>query len=386
MEDFFYLDEMLQDEEIMIRDTARKYVGNLPKKLFEEANENAYFPKEVISDIAALGFLGMTLPASYGGSESNSVSYGLVCQELEKADSALRSFVSVQNSLCMYPIFRYGTDEQRSQYLQRMALGDIIGCFGLTESDAGSDPSQMKTVAQKIKGGWRLNGSKTWITNAPFADIAIVWATTTEGIRGFLVEKNFPGFHVKEIHHKFSLRASATGELIFDDCFVPDENFLPGTKKGLGAALSCLNQARYGIAWGAIGAAMSCYETALDYTLTRRQFDKLIANYQLVQKDLGDMFIEIIKAQCLNLRLGRLKDQNKASPVMISMAKMNSCREALNIARMARNLLGASGISLEYPIIRHMVNLESVYTYEGTDNIHHLILGKYLTGIDAFSS
>ena len=386
MEDFLLLDNLLHDEERMVRDTVKRFVENIPPHLFIEANDSAFFPKELIPEVAQLGILGMTLPEEFGGSEANYVSYGLACQELEHADSALRSFVSVQSSLCIYPIFKYGTEEQKQRFLRKMAAGEIIGCFGLTEPDAGSDPGSMKTQAVKVSGGWTLNGTKMWITNAPFADIAIVWAKTEQGIRGFIVERDTPGFKTREIKKKFSLRASATGELILEDCFVPDQNLLIGTEKGLGTALSCLTQARYGIAWGAMGAAMSCFDTALEFTLTRKQFKKPLAAKQLVQKDLVDMFSEIIKAQCLNLQLGRLKDQGHATPQMVSLAKMNSCREALKIARKARNLLGASGISLEYPVIRHMVNLESVYTYEGTDNIHHLIVGKHLTGIEAFDS
>ncbi|MBA2655170.1 MAG: acyl-CoA dehydrogenase family protein [Gammaproteobacteria bacterium] len=385
MEDFLLLDNLLHEEEKLIRDSVGRFVNSLPSNLFIDANDSGYFPKELIPEIAKLGILGMTLPEEYGGSQTNYVSYGLACQELERADSALRSFVSVQSSLCMYPIFRYGTTEQKQRFLARMAKGELIGCFGLTEPDSGSDPGSMQSVAQKVSGGWKLNGTKMWITNAPFADIAIVWAKTDQGIRGFIVERDFPGFKTEEIKKKFSLRASSTGEIILEDCFIPDENFLEGTDKGLGAALSCLNQARFGIAWGAMGAAMSCFDTALHYTLMRKQFKKPLASFQLIQEDLADMFTEIVKAQCMNLQIGRLKDQNKASPAMISLAKMNSCREALKIARKARNLLGASGISLEYPVIRHMVNLESVFTYEGTDNVHHLILGKHLTGIDAFS-
>jgi glutaryl-CoA dehydrogenase len=385
MEDFLLLEEQLHDEEKMVRDTVKKYIDHIPATLFEEANEKAFFPKGLITELAGLGILGMTLPEEFGGSQASYVSYGLACQELERADSALRSFVSVQSSLCMYPIYRYGNNEQKERFLPKMAAGEIIGCFGLTEPDAGSDPSSMKTQAERVSGGWRLNGTKMWITNAPLADIAIVWAKTREGVRGFILEKDTPGFKVKEVKRKFSLRASATGELILEDCFISEENLLPGTKNGLSAALSCLNQARYGIAWGAIGAAMSCYDTALHYTLSRQQFKKPIAGNQLVQKELVDIFTEIVKAQCLNLQLGRLKDQGRATPAMISLAKMNNCYQALCIARKARNLLGASGISLEYPIIRHMVNLESVYTYEGTDNIHHLIVGKHLTGLDAFA-
>lgn len=385
MEDFLLLDHSLREDEKMVRDSVKRFVDDIPQSLFIKANEEAYFPRELIPDIASLGILGMTLPEKFGGSQASYVSYGLACQELERADSALRSFVSVQSSLCMYPIFRFGTDEQKDKFLLKMATGELIGCFGLTEPDAGSDPGGMKTFAKKVKGGWEITGTKMWITNAPFADIAIIWAKTDQGIRGFIVERDTPGFRTEEVKKKFSLRASATGEIILEDCFIPDTNFLIGSDKGLGSALSCLNQARYGIAWGAMGAAMSCYETALSYTLERKQFDRPIASFQLIQKELVDIFAEIIKGQCLNLQVGRLKDQEKATPAMISLAKMNSCREALKIARKARNLLGASGISLEYPIIRHMVNLESVYTYEGTDNIHHLILGKHLTGLDAFS-
>lgn len=385
MEDFLLLDHLLTEEERLVKESLRRYIDSLSSDLFIEANDKAFFPKNLIPEIANLGILGMTLPEKWGGSQASYVSYGLACQELERADSALRSFVSVQSSLCMFPIFKFGTEEQKEKFLTKMAKGEVIGCFGLTEPDAGSDPSSMKTHAIKTKGGWKLTGNKMWITNAPFADIAIIWAKTEDGVRGFIVECDSPGVKIHEIKNKFSLRASATGELIFDDCFVPDNHLLPGTKNGLGAALSCLNQARYGIAWGVIGAAMSCYDTALSYTKERKQFNKSIASYQLVQEELVDMFAEIVKAQCLNLQVGRLKEKDLATPVMISLIKMNSCREGLKIARKARNLLGASGISLEYPIIRHMVNLESVYTYEGTDNIHHLILGKHLTGIDAFS-
>lgn len=384
MEDFLLLDDLLNEEERMIKNAVRRFVRSIPPSVFIDANDKGYFPKELIPEVTGLGILGMTLPPEVGGSNANYVSYGLACQELEYADSALRSFVSVQSSLCMFPIFKFGTDEQQKRFLLDMSAGKIIGCFGLTEPDAGSDPGSMKTFATKVSGGWRLNGTKMWITNAPFADIAIVWAKTEKGVRGFIVEATFKGYSAKEIKNKFSLRASSTGELVLEDCFVPDDNYLVGTEKGLGAALSCLNQARYGIAWGAMGAATSCYDTALEYVLQRKQFSKSLASFQLIQKDLVDILNEIVKAQCLNLQLGRLKDKNQATAVMISLAKMNGCREALKIARKARNLLGASGISLEYPIIRHMVNLESVFTYEGTDNIHHLIVGKHITGLDAF--
>lgn len=385
MEDFLLLDEHLSDEEKLTRDTVRAFVDKKVIPIMPDAYETARFPAELIPEIAQLGLLGMTLPEQFGGSNANYVTYGLACQELERGDSGIRSFVSVQSSLCMFPIYQFGSDAQKQRFLTGMAQGKIIACFGLTEPDSGSDPSSMKTTAKKTAGGWILNGSKMWITNAPIADIAIVWAKTEKGIRGFIVEKEFKGLQRLDIKKKMSLRASTTGELILQDCFVPEENYLPGTEKGLATALTCLSQARYGIAWGATGAAMSCFETALAYTKERQQFNSSVANFQLVQKDLVDMFTEIVKAQCFNLQLGRLKDQNKASPFMISMGKMNACREALKIARMARNLLGANGISLEYPVIRHMTNLESVFTYEGTDNIHHLILGKHLTGHDAFN-
>lgn len=385
MEDFLHLDAYLNEEEKIIRDSVRRLVEQIDPNLIIDATEKGYFPAELIPQIAKLGVLGMTFPEAMGGSNASFMSYGLVCQELEKYDSSLRSFVSVQSSLSMFPIFKFGTDEQKNRFLPKMARGELIGCFGLTEPDVGSDPASMKTHAKKVPGGWRINGSKMWITNGPFADLAIIWAKTEDGIRGFIVEKGFQGYEAIEVTKKLSLRASATGELVLQDCFVPDENFLVGTDEGLTAALQCLNQARYGIAWGVMGAAMSCYQSALHYTLDRKQFGKPLASYQLVQKDLVDMFTEITKGQSINFQIGRLKDQGKATAVMISMAKMNNCREALKIARKARNLLGANGISMDYPVIRHMVNLESVFTYEGTDNIHHLIIGKHITGLDAFS-
>ncbi|MFJ1270219.1 acyl-CoA dehydrogenase family protein [Legionella lytica] len=384
MDDLLFLDEQLRDDERMIRDSVARFVTHDVMPLMAESYEEAHFPRELIRKSAELGLLGLTLPAEYGGAEASYVSYGLVCQELEKGDSGLRSFVSVQSSLCMYPIFRYGSEDQRVRYLPGMATGEIIGCFGLTEPDAGSDPSSMRTHAKKEHGGWRLNGAKMWITNAPIADIAIVWAKTESGIRGFIVDTKAEGVSCPEIKLKMSLRASITGELVFDNVFVPDKNLLPGTEKGLGAALSCLSQARYGIAWGAMGAAMACFDITRDYLLERKQFNKPLASFQIIQKDLADMYTEIIKAQCLNLQIGRLKEEQRETPVMISLAKGNSCREALKIARKCRNLLGANGISLEYHVIRHMLNLESVFTYEGTDNVHTLVLGKHITGINAF--
>lgn len=384
MEDYFLLDHSLQPEERVIRDSVRQFVDNEVIPIMGNAFEKAEFPKNLIPKLAELGLLGLTLPVEYGGSQANYVTYGLVCQELERGDSALRSFVSVQNSLCMFPIFSLGTEQQKKKFLFKMAKGELIGCFGLTETDAGSDPNSMTTTATKVSSGWILNGTKFWITNATIADLAIVWAKTKDGIRGFIVDTTSPGFKQNEIKHKLSLRASITGELVLTDCFVPDEHYLPGSEKGLAAALSCLTQARYGIAWGAMGAAMGCYETTLAYCKERQQFNKPLAAFQLVQKDLVDMLNEIMKAQCLNLQLGKLKDNNQSNFAMVSLAKMNACREALAIARKARNLLGANGISLEYPVIRHMINLESVFTYEGTDNIHHLIVGKHITGCDAF--
>ncbi len=384
MDDLLHLEQELHPEEIMIRDAIRRCVDTSFIPHILEHYEAGTFPTEIIPELASIGLFGISLPAEYGGSGASAVSYGLACQELERGDSGLRSFVSVQNSLCIFPIFKYGSEEQKQRYLPDMAAGKKIGCFGLTEPDSGSDPASMRTTAKKVSGGWKLNGSKMWITNAPVADLAVVWAQTEEGIRGFIVDKETPGFQRNAIHYKMSLRASSTGELVFDDCFVPDEQFLPGSVKGLSAPLSCLSQARYGIAWGTIGAAMACFDIAQNYVLERHQFAKPLASFQLVQKDLADMYSEIVKSQCLNLRIGRLKDQGTLDFAAISLAKRNGCRVALDVARSARNLLGANGISLEYHVIRHMMNLESVFTYEGTDNVHTLVLGRHLTGINAF--
>ena len=384
MDDLLFLDEQLEADERMIRDSVARFVSQDVIPLMAESFEHAKFPKELIKKSAALGLLGLTIPEEYGGAGASYVAYGLVCQELERGDSGLRSFVSVQSSLCMYPIFRYGDEAQKRRYLPAMAKGELIGCFGLTEPDSGSDPASMRTYAKKVDGGWRLNGAKMWITNAPIADLAIVWAKTDEGIRGFIVETNSKGVSCPEIKQKMSLRASITGELVFEEVFVPNENLLPGSARGLGAPLSCLSQARYGIAWGAMGAAMACFDITCDYLIERKQFGKPLASYQLIQKDLAEIYTEIIKAQCLNLQIGRLKDQQRETPTMISLAKGNACREALKIARNCRNLLGANGISLEYHVIRHMLNLESVFTYEGTDNVHTLVLGRHITGINAF--
>lgn len=385
MQDLFLLENELSDEEKLIRDTVHTFAEHevVPKML--DAYEKGYFPMEFVQRTADLGLLGMSLPEAYGGSNISTVAYGLACQELEWGDSGLRSFVSVQNALSIYPIFTYGSQMQKDKFLKPMCQGKLIGSFGLTEPDVGSDPGAMKTLAKKVDGGWVLNGSKMWITNAPFADLAIVWAKTEEGIRGFIVEKSFSGFTRNEIHNKMSLRASSTGELVFDDCFVPDQNYLPGSDCGLKAPLSCLSQARYGIAWGAMGAARACFEISLSYAKDRKQFEKPITSFQLIQKDFSDMYCELVKAQWMNLQLARLKSKNQVNHTMISLGKMNACREALNIARKARNIMGANGISLDYHVIRHMNNLESVFTYEGTDNIHHLVVGKYLTGLSAFT-
>lgn len=384
MDDFLLMDEMLKPEERLFRDTLRKWVDGNVMPIIADAYETAQFPKELVEPLAQLGVFGMVLPEKYGCAGASYTAYGLACQELERGDSGLRSFVSVQSSLCMYPIFAFGSEEQRQKWLPKMAAGETIGCFGLTEPDSGSDPASMKTAAKKVSGGWLLNGSKLWISNATIADLAIVWAHTEQGIRGFIVEKDCEGFERNAIHQKMSLRASDTGELVFNDCFIPDENYLPGSDCGLKAPLSCLSKARYGIAWGAMGAAQACFDLTLAYCKERKQFDRPIASFQLVQKDLVDMYTEIVKAQVLNVQLGRLADQDAITPQMISMGKMNGCREALKIARQCRNLLGANGVSLEYHVIRHMTNLESVFTYEGTDNVHHLVLGRYLTGINAF--
>ncbi|MBA2650186.1 MAG: acyl-CoA dehydrogenase family protein [Legionella sp.] len=384
MDDLLLLDDQLQDDERMIRDSVAAFVQKDVLPLMAQAFDKAYFPQELIKKSAALGLLGLTLPPQYGGSSASHLAYGLVCQELEKGDSGLRSFVSVQSSLCMYPIFQFGSEAQKKHYLPAMAAGDIIGCFGLTEPDSGSDPASMHTFAKKTKNGWILNGSKTWITNAPIAQVAIVWAKTDEGIRGFIVDTQTKGVSCPEINLKMSLRASITGELVFDNVSLPKESLLEGTEKGIGAALSCLNQARFGIAWGVIGAATACFDITRDYLIDRKQFNKPLASFQLIQRDLADMYSELHKAYCLNLAIAQLKDKGRDTPIMISLAKRNACKEALRIARSCRNLLGANGISLEYHVIRHMLNLEAVFTYEGTDNVHTLILGKHITGINAF--
>ncbi len=384
MDDFLILDSLLSTEEKLLRTTVRKFVDATVLPVIGQAFEAGQFPPHFIEELAALRLLGMTLPKEYGGLDISAMSYGLICQELERGDSGLRSFVSVQNALVIFPIFKFGSDKQKKTYLPKLVGAELIGCFGLTEPNSGSDPASMQTHADKVSGGYRLNGTKAWITNAPIADIAVVWAKTSDGIRGFIVERDFKGFTVNETKHKLSMRASSTGELIFDNCFVPEENLLPKTDAGLSCALQCLTEARFGIAFGATGAAIACYNIALDYAKARTQFGKPIAAHQLIQKDLVTMFESIAKSQLLNFHVARLKDQHHANYAAVSLAKMSNAREALNVARMARNILGANGISLEFQVIRHMANLETVFTYEGTDNIHHLIIGKEITGHAAF--
>jgi glutaryl-CoA dehydrogenase len=384
------IEPLLTEEERMIRDAVRRFVRErfLPRagKLFEEEQ----FPKDLIPEIAGMGLLGANLEG-YGCAGMGAVAYGLALQELEYGDSGLRSFASVQGSLCMYPIHRYGTEEQKQKWLPKMAAGELIGCFGLTEPDSGSDPGSMKTYARREGSHWVLNGSKMWITNAPFANLAVVWAKVKEGdtvggpdsIRGFVVERGTKGFETPTVHGKMSLRASATGEISLTDCAVPEENVLPGAK-GLGGPLSCLNQARFGIAYAALGAARACYDAVVDYARTRVQFGVPIASKQLVQEQIVEMAMEIAKGEMLSYHFARLKEQGKLTPQQVSLAKKNNVGWALKIARNARGLLGGNGILLDYPVIRHMLNLESVYTYEGTNEVHTLILGRALTGIDAF--
>jgi glutaryl-CoA dehydrogenase len=381
--DLYNIDHLLSEEERMVRDTVRKFVQERVLPIIGKHFEAGTFPRELIPEIAELGLLGMHLEG-YGCAGLSAVCYGLACQELEAGDSGLRSFVSVQGSLAMFPIWKFGSEEQKQRWLPKMAKGEVIGCFGLTEPDSGSDPGSMQTKARRDGDSYILNGTKMWITNGSIADLAVVWAKTEDGIRGFLVEKGTPGFTTSNIHQKLSLRASVTSELHFADCRVPASNMLPNIK-GLRGPLSCLDEARFGIAWGANGAARTCYETALEYAKTRIQFGKPIASFQMVQQKLAIMVTELIKGQLLALQLGRLKDEGLLHPVQISVAKRNNVREALHIAREARSVLGANGITLEYPISRHSNNLESVFTYEGTDDIHTLVIGQAITGINAFA-
>jgi glutaryl-CoA dehydrogenase len=381
--DLYNIDSLLSEEERMVRDTVRKFVNERVLPIIGEHFEAGTFPRELIPEVAGLGLLGMHLEG-YGCAGLSAVCYGLACQELEAGDSGLRSFVSVQGSLAMFPIWAFGSEEQKQHWLPRMARGEVIGCFGLTEPDSGSDPGSMRTSARRDGDFFVLNGTKMWITNGGIADLAVVWARTDDGIRGFLVERGTVGFTTSDVHHKLSLRASVTSELHFEDCRVPAENMLPNIR-GLRGPLSCLDEARYGIAWGATGAARACYEVALDYAKTRIQFDRPIGSFQLVQQKLAIMATELVKAQLLALQLGRLKDDGQLHPVQVSVAKRNNVREALKTSREARSILGANGITLEYPISRHSNNLESVYTYEGTDDIHTLIIGQAITGLNAFS-
>jgi glutaryl-CoA dehydrogenase len=382
--DYYNMDDLLSDEHLLVRDAARQWVKRDVSPIIEEFAQKAEFPEQIINGLAEIGAFGPYIPVEYGGAGLDHISYGLIMQEIERGDSGVRSTASVQSSLVMYPIFAYGTEEQRKKYLPKLATGELMGCFGLTEPDHGSNPSGMVTNFKDKGDHFLLNGAKLWISNAPFADIGIVWAKNEEGrIHGLIVERGMEGFSTPETHNKWSLRASATGELIFDNVKVPKENILPG-KSGLGAPLGCLDSARYGIAWGAIGAAMDCYDTALRYAKERVQFGKPIAATQLQQKKLAEMITEITKAQLLALRLGQLKNEGKATTAQISMAKRNNVEMAINIAREARQILGGMGITGEYSIMRHMMNLESVLTYEGTHDIHLLITGADITGHQAF--
>ena len=382
--DYFHLDELLTEEHRLIRDTSREWVKKEVSPIIEEACQKAKFPDQILTGLAEIGAFGPYIPAEYGGAGLDQVSYGLIMQELERGDSGIRSTASVQSSLVMYPIYKYGNEKQRKRFLPKLASGELIGCFGLTEADHGSNPGGMTTNFKDCGDYFLLNGAKLWISNSPFADIAIVWAKNEEGrIKGLIVERGMDGFTTPETHGKWSLRASATGELVFDNVKVPKQNLLPN-KDGLGAPLGCLDSARYGIAWGAIGAAMDCYDTALRYSKERHQFGKPIGSFQLQQKKLAEMITEITKAQFLTWRLGVLKNEDRASTAQISMCKRNNVDMALKIARESRQILGGMGITGDYPIMRHMMNLESVVTYEGTHDIHLLITGLDITGLNAF--
>jgi len=382
--DYYQVNELYSGEERLIRETVRDFVDAEVLPIIETHHREGTFPVGLIPRLGELGVLGANLQG-YGCAGVSEVAYGLIMQELERGDSGLRSFAAVQGPLVMYPIHTFGTEEQKRDWLPRLARGEKVGCFGLTEPDHGSDPEGMVTKGVRRGDDYILNGNKLWITNGTIADVAVVWARTDEGIRGFLVEKGTPGFTAREIQGKFSLRASVTSELIFQDCRVPRQNLLPGTAQGLKAALMCLNQARYGIAWGAVGAAMACYDVALKYAKTRIQFGRPIGSFQLVQQKLVHMLTEITKAQLLCVRLGQLKQAGHVRHTQISLAKMNNVEKAREIVREAREILGAAGIVDEYPVIRHMLNLETVYTYEGTHEIHTLILGRDITGLSAFA-
>ncbi len=380
--DLYDTRSLLTDDERMVQDSVARLVDEQVLPVIQRHFEDHSFPRELVPELAALGLLGSSLEG-YDCAGLNAVSYGLICQELERGDSGIRSFVSVQSSLCMYPIHAFGSEAQKQKYLPRMARGELIGCFGLTEPHGGSDPANMKTHAKKRGGDWVINGAKMWITNAPIADLCVLWAMTEEGIRGFIIERGTPGFETPEIERKFSLRASATGSIFLQDVVVPEENVLPGVV-GLKGPLSCLTQARYGITWGVIGAAQACLKQVLDYTSDRVMFGRPLAATQTIQIRMADMARRITTAQLLSLQLGRLKDAGRMAPTQVSVAKWNNCRMALDVARDARDILGGSGISAEYVPIRHALNLESVITYEGTETVHQLTVGRELTGINAF--
>ena len=380
--DFYNIDAQLTDEERMVRDTVREWVSDQVIPIIEEHCRNGTFPNELVPQMAEMGLLGVNIEG-YDCAGMSNVAYGLVCQELERGDSGIRSFASVQGSLCMYPIYKHGSEEQRLKYLPKMAAGEFIGCFGLTEPDFGSNPGGMLTTAVDDGDSYVLNGAKMWITNGTIADLAIVWAKLDGVIRGFIVEKGDGGFTAPEMHGKHSLKASVTSELVFQDCRIPKDRILPNVR-GLKGPFSCLNNARFGISWGAVGSAMACFDSARNYVGERIQFDKPLASFQLVQNKLAYMLREITKAQLLALHLGRMKDDGTMIPEHVSLAKMNNVDIALEIARMSRDMHGANGILDEYPVMRHMANLESVKTYEGTHDIHNLILGRWITGIPAF--
>lgn len=383
--DYLNLDSFLTEDELLVRQTARQFVDNRAAPLMRDAFRDGIFPSELIGEMGELGFFGANLQG-YGCAGMSNIEYGLVMQELERADSGLRSFVSVQGALVMYPIYMYGSEEQKGRWLPRLQSGAAVGCFGLTEPDYGSNPSGMRTVAERDGDGWMLNGEKTWITNGTVADVAVVWARTDEGIRGFLLERGTKGFTSSDLHGKLSMRASVTSSLHFSDCRIPESSRLP-CAKGLKGALSCLSQARYGIGWGVLGAAMDCYETARSYLLARKQFaDRPLAAHQLVQEKLANMVTEITKGQLLAYHCGKLKDAGRLEPAHISMLKRNNVAIALECARISRDLLGANGIMDDYPVMRHMCNLESVKTYEGTDHIHTLVIGEKVTGLPAYGS
>lgn len=381
--DLFDVRSLLNEEERAVQESVARFTNERVLPIIGDAFDQARFPDELVPEIASLGLLGATLPAEYGGGGLGAVSYGLICQELERGDSGLRSFVSVQSSLCMYPIYAYGSEEQRQQWLPAMARGELIGCFGLTEAHGGSDPASMKTRAVRDGSDWGISGSKMWITSGPVADLAIVWAQTEDGIQGFVLEKGMAGFTTQEIKHKMSLRASLTGALFFDDVRVPDSHRLPNVK-GLKGPLGCLTQARYGISWGPIGAAIACLDEALGYAKERVLFGRPLAATQSAQIKLAEMARRITTAQLLALQLGRLKEAGQLQPQQVSLAKWNNCRMAIDIARECRDLLGGAGITTEHVAIRHALNLESVITYEGTETVHQLVIGRELTGINAF--